>query len=243
MLHRNAVLRVLVVLAVLAVAAPSLAENTVCYHKAFDELGNPIGPAYCTQEVWFHQAQTKAGNLAATGQAAYPGWNTTKPTASVTSGAGGGYLTNGAQWQLQSTKNEATGATFVGSFTGAMDNIAVTMYMLAPGKQQDPSYSLGVVMEVDGKVVGTVSSADAPLRPEGSAALRTDFVLTEIPMAMQTAGITTGDGVAHAIKLYITAYPIATTTGVFVYDTSEVPSGMTFNVPGSLDDRFTVPLA
>src|SRR5687768_7842927 len=117
MLHRNAFLRVLLIALVLAVAAPSLAQGSTCYYKAFDEAGNPVGPAYCTQQVWFHQGQTKAGNLGATGQTAYPSWNTTKPTASVTSGAGGGYLTNGAQWQMQGTKNEATGATFVGSFT------------------------------------------------------------------------------------------------------------------------------
>ena len=82
--------RLLLVLAVLAIAAPSLAEEAACYYKAVDELGDPVGPAYCTQDVWFHQGQTKAGNLAATGQTPSPKFATTKPTASVQSGAGAG---------------------------------------------------------------------------------------------------------------------------------------------------------
>jgi hypothetical protein len=234
--------RALLVVLALAIAAPSIAQAETCYYKAFDALGNPIGPAYCTQDVWFHQGQTKAGNLAATGQTPGPTFDTTRPTASVTSGAGGGYLTNGAEWQVQGTRNEATGATFTGTFTGAIDNLGITMYMLAPGKQQDPTYSFGFIAEVDGKEIGRSANVDAPLESGGDAALKSSFVLTEIAAAMQQAGVVTGDGVVHTIRIYLTAYPIATTTGVFVYDTTEVPSGMTFNIPGSLEDRFTIPL-
>ena len=234
--------RVLLVVVALAIAAPSIAQAETCYYKAFDALGNPIGPAYCTTDVWFHQAQTKAGNLAATGQTGSPTFDTTKPTASVTSGAGGGYFTNGAEWQVQGTRNEATGGTFVGSFTGAIDNIGVTMYMLAPGKQQDPTYAFGYIVEVDGKEIGRGPNVDVPLESGGDAARKASFVLTEVPAAMEQAGVVTGDGVQHTIRIYLTAYPIATTTGVFVYDTTEVPSGLTFNIPGTLEDRFTIPL-
>jgi hypothetical protein len=234
--------RVLLVVVALAIAAPSIAQAETCYYKAFDALGNPIGPAYCTQDVWFHQGQTKAGNLAATGQTPGPTFNTTKPTASVTTGAGGGYLTNGAAWQVQGTRSEATGGTFSGTFTGAVDNIGVTMYMLAPGKQQDTTYSFGFIVEVDGKEIGRTSNVDVPLESGGDAARKASFVITEVPGAMEQAGVVTGDGVQHAIKIYLTAYPIATTTGVFVYDTTEVPSGMTFNIPGTLEDRFPVPI-
>ena len=116
------------------------------------------------------------------------------------------------------------------------------MYMLAPGKQQDPTYSLGYILEVDCKEIGRMGTVDVPLQPDGQAALKASFILTDVPAAMQTAGVTTGDGIVHNIKLYLTAYPIATTTGVFVYDASEVPSGMRFNIPGSLEDKFTIPL-
>src|SRR5687767_7972181 len=105
---------------VLSIASAGAAQEPVCYQTAVDAEGNPTGPSYCTQQTWFTDSGTKAGNLAATGATEYPTWDTTAPTASVASGAGGGFFSNGAGRQMASDPqtDAATGATFTGTYTG-----------------------------------------------------------------------------------------------------------------------------
>lgn len=190
----------------------------------------PDGPEFCTEQVWFQPAQTPVGNLAATGQTSLPGWSTSEPTQSVAQGAGGMYATNGVQRQMHGESNEATGARFVGSFTGDLDNLAVTMYLFAPGRQQESTYYGGVDVVVDGKTVLTVNDEFLPLAPGGSAVLRTDFAVSRLHRAMERAGVQTGPDVEHQVELFVTSYTLATSTAVLVYGTTEVPSTMTFNV-------------
>lgn len=217
-----------------ALALPAAAEDAEapapCYQLVVD------GPQFCTSQVWFTPGDSKAGNLAAAGAATWPTWTTEEPTASVTSGAGGGYATNGAPRQQSGESNPATGALFKGTFTGDLDNLAATMYLFAPGKQQDPTYYGGVDLVVDGTRVLRTDDEFMPLEPGGNAVLKTSFAVAGISQAMQRAGLETGPDVVHEVELFLTSYALATTTGVFVYGTSEAPSSMTFNVEG-LDPR------
>src|SRR5687768_10062565 len=121
----------LLLVLVLSLATAGYAEEPVCYQTAVDAEGNPTGPLFCTQQVWFSDSGTKAGNLAATGATSYPGWDTTAPATSVSGGAGGGFFSTGVGRQMASDpqSDAATGATFTGTFTGDLDTMLVTMYL------------------------------------------------------------------------------------------------------------------
>jgi hypothetical protein len=215
-----------------ALALPAAAADPApgCYVRVVD------GPQYCTQQVWFAPSDSKVGNLAAVGAARYPTWTTSAPTQSVTQGAGGGYATNGVQRQQAMESNPQTGALFKGSFTGDIDNLAVTMFLFAPGRQQEESYYAGIDVVVDGKKVFTTNEEFLPLSAGGAAAKKLDFAVSGLPKALARAGVASGPGVKHDVELFLTAYPLATTTGAFVYGTTEAPSSMTFNLQ-SLGDR------
>lgn len=214
-----------------ALALPAAAEPAEgCYVRVVD------GPQYCTQQVWFTPSDSKAGNLAATGATGFPTWTTTAPTQSVAQGAGGGYATNGVQRQQQGESNPATGALFQGTFTGDLENLAVTMYLFAPGRQQDDSYYGGIDVVVDGERVLRVDEEFLPLTSGGSAVKKIDFAVSGLPRALARAGVASGPDVEHEVELFLTSYPLATTTAVFVYGTTEAPSSMTFNLE-SLGDR------
>lgn len=218
-------------------------HEPVCYHTEFDEEGAPTGPSFCREDVWFHQAETKAGNLAATGQTEFPSWDTEEPTASVTEGAGGGYLGNGTAWQMQGAYDPAVNPTFHGSFTGNIESLAIDMYLFAPGRQNDETFPMGVSITIDGEQVVWVPSVDLPLEPGGDAVLRTEVLFTGLDAAMEDFGVTSDETTEHEIELVLTPYAIATTTAILVYDTTEVPSGMVFNLPpDEREGRFTYAL-
>ena len=228
--------RLLLLALVVLVAVPATGAEAVCYQKAVDAQGNPAGPSFCTQTVWLHQAQTKAGNLGATGQTPFPTWDTTKPASSVTSGAGGGYATVGAGRQLASdpARDAATGATFKGKYTGDIDNLVVELYLFAPATAAaDPAgaYVGSVDLTVDGQQIMTPTQVNLVLEPAGDAVLKTKFALTDIQAAMEAAGVPTGAGAVHDITFFFGAYGLVSASSVVVYDTTEVPSNMTFNVP------------
>jgi hypothetical protein len=227
-------------LAVAAVALPAAAddgdeEGQICYQTEVDEDGEPTGPVFCTLETWFHRAETHAGNLGATDAGGFPSWSTEEPSDSVSTGAGGGYLGNGTFWQTQGDDDPTYAPTFEGSFTGNIDNLDVTMYLFAPGRQDEADILMGVKLVVNGQEVGWIDQANLPLQPGGDAVLVTGFRLTRVHDAMEAFGVETGEEAEHDIRLQVVPYAIATTTAILVYDTSEVPSGMVFNATDDSD--------
>ena len=218
-----------------ALGLPAAAQDTTgeCWQPVVD------GPSFCTEQVWFTPAETKVGNLGATGLTGQPTWTTTAPTQSVAAGAGGGYATNGVPRQQSGESNPATGALFEGTFTGSLENLAVTMYLFAPGRQNDSSYYGGIDVVVDGKELLRVDEELLPLTSGGNAVRKIDFAVTDLHRAMTRAGLDTGPDAEHDVQLFLTSYPLVTTTAVFVYGTTEAPSTMTFNVE-DLGDRLAL---
>ncbi len=228
--------RLVLVALALALAVPAAAQESSCYFKSFDAEGNPVGPAFCTQQVWFSDSGTKAGNLAATGATKFPSWDTTAPTTSVTGGAGGGYFSQGAPRQVASdpTTDPAIGATFAGTFTGDIDNMVVEMYLFAPltAAANTPGAYVGSVdMTIDGQKVLPAQSVDFQLVPGGQAVMKTKFAITDVQAAMEAAGVSTGPDAVHNMRLFFGAFGLVSATSVIVYDTTEVPGGITFNAP------------
>lgn len=215
-----------------ALAAPAGAE-TSCFQPVAD------GPEFCTQQVWFTTGDSKAGNLAAAGATGYPSWSTEAPTQSVAQGAGGGYATMGAPRQLNGESDPAMGALFKGTFTGDLENLAVTMYLFAPGRDSAAGWYGGVDVVVDGTVVHTADADGIPLTSGGNAVQKVDFAVQGLHKWITKAGLETGPDVVHEVELFVTSYALASTTALIVYGTTEVPSSMTFNVE-DLTGRFII---
>jgi hypothetical protein len=212
-------------------AAPAGAGST-CFTLVED------GPQFCEQKVWFAPSGSdKAGNAAAVGAGTYPTWSTAEPKQSVAAGAGGGYVTMGAQRQVNSVSDPATGGLFKGSFTGDLENLAVTMYLFSPARDSAAGWYGGVDVVVDGKTVRTADAEGIPLSSGGNAVQKIDFAVDKLNRDIVKAGLKTGPDVVHDVELFVTAYTLVSTTSVLVYGTTEAPSSMTFNV-SDLTGRF-----
>ena len=186
----------------------------------------------CRQDVWFHQAETKLGNVAATGQGRFPSFNNVKPDESVTSGAGGGYLASSPTHQQGTPFDERLTATFDGAFTGDIDNLAVTAFFFthpAEEAQSIPTIAINARLLVDGQPIAEIGGAEITRKPGGQAAKRIDFAFTRLYDAMKSAGLN-GQDRQHQVRFQVMGTGIATEAALFVYDTSEVPSGMVFNI-------------
>ena len=228
--------RLLVVVLAALVALPAVAEEPACYQTAVDAEGNPAGPEFCSKQVWFTDGGTKAGNLAATGATNFPTWDDTEPTASVTEGAGGGFFSNGAPRQMASDPgtDPFIGATWEGTFTGDLDNMLVELFMFAPATaaaEPPGAYVGSLEMDVDGEQVVIPTQVNLQLEPAGDAVLKTTFAISDLQDALDYAGVESGPDVEHTIRFFFSAYGLVSATSVIVYDTTEVPAGITFNVP------------
>lgn len=233
--HVRALLACLLVLglAVVPAAAEDPDPPEECYQTDVDEDGEPTGPEFCTLDTWFTDSGTKAGNVAATGGTDYPTWDTEEPNASVAAGAGGGYFGNGTLWQLEADRDPTVIPTFEGEFTGNIDNLVITMYMFTAA-DPDEGFLMGARLLVDGEEAYVVEEATVPLESGGDAVMRTTFALDGVHDAMTSSFRGFPDDAAdetRTVTLQLAPYAIATTTAILVYDTTEVPSSLTFNAP------------
>jgi hypothetical protein len=215
----------------LPIGLPASAQEASC--RLIRGANTPDDPTddvqVCRQDVWFHQGQTKFGNAGAA-SGAFPTFNTTKPTASVTTGAGGGYLASSALHQTQAPWDPATSATFDGTFTGDIDNVAVSAYYFNPPEdaQSIPTFAINARVLVDGQVIAEAGGAEVPRAAAGQAK-RADFVFTNLYPTLVDLGLS-GPGRQHQVRFQIMGTGLASEAAFFVYDTSEVPSGLIFNL-------------
>lgn len=201
--------------------------------RVISGLDTPDDPSddvsVCRQDVWFHKADPPVGNAAAYGAGAFPSWNASAPTDSVTSGAGGGYVgtstfhQTGSPWDPQGT------VVFEGTFTGDIDTLGVTLFLVVPGKTADATLPTNIQLLVDGESVFEADDKSVVLSAGGQVAKKIDFALTNIYALLKDLNLA-GPGRDHALRLSVVGTGLATGGGLWVYDTSEVPSGMVFNV-------------
>jgi hypothetical protein len=187
----------------------------------------------CRQDTWIHQASLKPGNLAATGNDAYPSWNTTAPTQSAQQGAGGGYLANSVAHQLVEQNDPHASATFAGHYTGTLDDLAVELYaFVSPIQTGD----LDIGLLVDGQDVYQGDVVPVKMVTTSTQQLVTyRFAFTNLYKALEDNGTANSATTAHSITLAVSGTYVVDDNTLFVYDTSEVPSGLIFNLePGGL---------
>jgi hypothetical protein len=220
--------RIVLTLTALAVttAPAALAANGDCRLIRGAATPDPADDvSICRQDTWFHQATTKVGNgVAADG--ASPSWNTTKPTASVTSGAGGGYFTNSLTHQPTVPEDLRATALFEGTYTGTLDNLAIELYGFT-----SPVYTseLNILLEVD---TWTLYNASMEVRaePGGDQVQKFKFALTNVYAALEGFQAAGGPDTTHTIRLAVNGRYVVNDPTLFVYDTSETPSGIIFNL-------------
>lgn len=192
----------------------------------------------CRQDVWFHQADTKVGNLAAFGHDGFPSWDTEEP-ASVATGSGAGYFGTSTFHQLTEPWDARGTAIFEGSFTGPIDTLAATLYLFpSPLSYQEPTFPTNFQLLVDGEPVFEIGGLAVAMTAGGQAVKRIDFAVIKIYEAMEGLGIEP-DG-EHTVRLSVVGTGLATAAALFVYDAAESPSGMIFNIEPENLDGYTV---
>ncbi|MGH2691038.1 MAG: hypothetical protein ACRDHM_00855 [Actinomycetota bacterium] len=226
--------RILLPVALLvALGVPASAQEASC--RLIRGAQTPDDPTddvqVCRQDVWFHQAETKLGNAAALGQGSFPSFNTTRPTTSVTGGAGGGYLGSSVTHQQGEPFDPRLTATFDGTFTGDIDTLAVTVFMFNPPEdaQSLPTYAVNTRLVVDGEAVVETGGAEVKRSAGGQAAKRIDFAFVNVYQTLKDLGLNGADR-QHQVRFQVQGTGLATEAALFVYDTSEVPSGLVFNI-------------
>ena len=202
-----------------------------------------IHPTFRKEPVYFHCAgPTKVSNVNnATADEAPAPWDTTPPAQSVTEGAGCG--------AIDIAVVRATGAVdafFQGTFTGNIRDLTVSLHHLLLGRVRSaPGYTVKVQwLQIDG--VPLIENTALPVTPVLSSTGLSELVefsitnigsATEIKDAegnvidVKTTGLATEDGdgtTVHEVMLMIDTDPNETNS-IWVWDTTEVPSGIVFN--------------
>jgi len=193
-------------------------------------------PTFPTGKVFFHCAATKVGNVGAA-DGALPSWNATAPTASVQTGAGCG--STNAPVVGGTTHAGLYDAVWAGTHTGNIKELTVELHSIYAGAARAMG-AFGVAIEVgiDGVIYKpTATNGVIRATPVPSSTRASEKVLVSLT-GFNVVDDRDRDGVAdegpgtklHQITVkvrngFIDANPV----GAFVYDSTEVPSGVTFN--------------
>jgi hypothetical protein len=207
-----------------------------------------IHPTLRTERTYFTcVGATKVQNVSML-QGQVPGWDTSAPTQSVQQGAGCG-TADTALTNTSTVENGQDGA-WKGTFTGNLKDLTIEAHMIDVGASRtDDVFPVLIWLIIDGNTwIERTTQLDVPLvRSSTGASGMLKFSITGLGkitnvldsngnvIDVKTQGLVTedGDGTAvHEITLGLRAfadYPTA-----WVWDTTEVPSGITFN-PATLE--------
>jgi hypothetical protein len=179
----------------------------------------------CTEQNYFTcVGDVKLQNVAIL-QGEIPGWDTTPPDQSVTDGAGcGTYESN-----LTNTSNPRNGhdGVWEGMFTGNLDSMTIEIHKIDNGlSRTSDDEPLLLWIQVDGMDVVPRQTSGFQVAGERSstgASIEYVFSITDIGLITQAGPGTTTRHVMIGIRSF------ADYQGTWVWDTTEVPSGVTFN--------------
>ena len=192
--------------------------------------GEDFVPNIRTERVYFHcEGATKVHNTVSD---ASIGWNTTAPTQSVTQGAGCGTHDNPLHGNNQVSVQDSH---FEGTYTANLDTLTVELHNIYAGKARATGpLTFNVRLTVDGVARLGAAGTDVTVQPVRSSTgasemVRfsvTDLGLLDEPNDMEHAVLMTVSGGAVAADAVV--FPVRDTMNAWVYDTTEVPSGITF---------------
>lgn len=191
----------------------------------------PAAPSLRTERVYLHCAgEVKAQNVPfALGEV--PGWDTTAPTGSVQSGAGCGWYENaGGAWL--GPNRTTLDAEWEGTFTGNVDSITVELHDIHVSAARATGVFLArATLFVDGQEhLNTGEGGDLQLTPvpsETRLSERMTFTLGNLGLDDEQ-----GDGTqVRTFRLVLRS--LGEEQSAWVWDTTEVPAGLTFNPPAA----------
>ena len=205
-----------------------------------------VHPTFRTEEVFFHcNGDTKLYNanwlLNLGAESSYVPWDTTAPAASATTGAGCG------AYDLGGVTNPFYDPVFNGYFTGNVRDLTLRLHHLVLSNTrngQPVSITVQAVLDGVNLFPGTGKAITVTPTPgNNSATEQFELSISNIGIATDivdeagnVVGVETGgaayedgDGVEeHQLTIFVgvSEYP---RPGLWVWDTTEVPSGMTIN--------------
>lgn len=191
----------------------------------------------CRQDVFAHVSGGKVGNLEA------PVWDSTAPTASYTSGAGGGFY-QARLVDIAQPDDPMFRPPLSGTVSGALDTIGVTAYVSIPVYMaQGSPYPLLAQLVVDGKTLFENDvEIDVPLTAvEGNNATRKlQFSFTGVAAALERRKLSL-DG-EHDVKIAFQPLYWGDGQSVVFYDAVEFPTGVQFNVDPAAEQYTAIPV-
>jgi len=189
-----------------------------------------IHPTFRAEQNFFHcVGDTKVQNLSfAQGQV--PSWNTTPPPGSVQAGNGCGY------WDPLINNNAPSPVPFYalwrGKSTGNLKNFSVELHRLLPASGATLPNQFVLFVEVDGEERFNGNIVLTPTVSSSNASHKMQFTLQNLGYATED-----GDGTQErTITLRLTSFN--ETQSIWVFDTTEVPAGITFNPPTTQGEVF-----
>lgn len=216
-----------------------------------------------SERTYVHCGDTKSAqaDLITTGEV--PTWNTTPPTASVQAGAGCGVAEVPGLVQTPRVPllpgdpagiDDGWDLVWEGTFTGNLDSMTVEPHAIwAGGARVMFEAGLSVMLVVDGQEVplqlddNDVQGVELiPVASSTGASSNFKFSITNLGFVedpdLNDDGIADNEygSIEHTVKLALNSYYIdQNPLMVWVWDTTEVPSGITFNPPVGADYRIS----
>jgi hypothetical protein len=217
-------MRVVCMLAAAAIAA--LGAVPAASQEAFE-------PNLRSERVYFECGGEKVHNVAQQ-QGTTPTWSTTKPAQSVSAGAGCGSVDSVF---TQSAPGNLYDTTWAGAFEGNLDTVTVELHgiYVGPARATGP-YDVAVRLYVDGEALTLGESglgANVAVKPVRSATGLSEklvFSITDIGFVAEE------EDDVHDVALLIQGGTtinrgptVTNTVNGWVWGTTEVPAGITFN--------------
>ena len=203
-----------VVLLVASVAGPAAAED------------GRIHPNLRTERVWFHCADAVKVQNAAYAQKKVPTWDASAPTQSVQQGAGCGYFENAAGGWLG--PNETTlDSVWEGSFTGNVDSLTVELHSIhASAARATGPYVFRANLVIDGVEYLDQDGPQFEVKPVPSSTRLSEMM----SFTVTGLGLDSEDGDGQKVRRFrLVIRSVNEEQSAWVWDTTEVPSGLTFN--------------
>jgi hypothetical protein len=187
-----------------------------------------------TERVYFTCADDTKVQNASAAQGRIPSWSTQAPTQSVQQGAGCGYYDN-AVWISSVLPSEMHRTTWEGTFTGNLDSLTIEAHNIYVGGGRVSEVFEGAVeVTVDGAIMARDFFSVTPQRSE--TGLSEAIVLSIAGLGLVAEN---GEGTfSRTVRVDLSSS--GETQSAWVWDTTEVPSGITFN-PESLADTVVTP--
>lgn len=178
-----------------------------------------IHPTFRTEKTYFHcVGSTKLQNISNL-EGQIPSWNTTAPAGSVQAGHGCGYYDN-----VLNNATAPSDAVWEGKFAGNLKSLTVELHRLLPAQGATFPNRLRVLLDVDGEnILNHDNVVIVPTASSTNASQSAKITITNLPYTTEE-----GDG-AQERTIRLTARSFNETQSVWVFDTTEVPAGITFN--------------